>query len=169
MPQLVFKSIPGFSNYFISSEGVVITTNYPHPKILTPAISNNTGYGKTTLVNYKGETRQIDIHRLVARTWLESWDSGLCVNHIDGNKLNNSVTNLEMTTYKENAAHAQRLGLNSKHGNAKLTPEKVINLRYLYIGGYENLDNLAKKFGISRGHAHAVAVGKKWKHITDNI
>jgi hypothetical protein len=162
---MCFKQIPGFSNYFISDKGVVITTNYPYPKILLPSISKATGYGKTTLVDDVGNTKQVDTHRLVALVWLESWDSNLCVNHKDSNKLNNCVSNLEMCTYQQNTDHAWKSGLMCNRSNAKLDGDKVTNMRSLYFGGYKNLNELAEMFGVSRGHVHAVCTGKKWKNI----
>lgn len=45
------------------------------------------------------------VHRTVAETFLENWDENLCVNHIDGDKWNNSVDNLEMCTVAENNQH----------------------------------------------------------------
>lgn len=63
-------------------------------------------------VNGKRYSKQA--HRLVAEAYLPNEDNSLVVNHIDGNKLNNSVNNLEWITQSENQKHAYKLGLKPK-------------------------------------------------------
>ena len=57
------------------------------------------------------------MHRLVAQTFLLNPDNLPCVNHKDGNKLNNSVGNLEWCTRSENARHSFQMGLQKKVTN----------------------------------------------------
>lgn len=63
------------------------------------------------------------IHRIVAQTFLPNPENKLQVNHIDGNKLNNSVENLEWCTNGENAKHAHNTGLNRTRKGVKHTEE----------------------------------------------
>jgi len=67
---------------------------------------NNDGY---LIVNMNRKT--YPIHSLVAKFILGDRPHGLCVNHIDGNKLNNAPTNLEYVTLAENTKHSMRTGL----------------------------------------------------------
>ena len=68
--------------------------------------------------NGKSYQRKLMIHRLVMLTFLGKSDdiAKTIVNHIDGNKLNNHITNLEWCTYSENLSHAFRTGLRSQNG-----------------------------------------------------
>lgn len=78
-------------------------------KMLTPQNGNN-GY-KFVNLSKNGITNNVDIHRLVAETFLPKDDERNVVNHKDGNKHNNTVENLEWVTYSENSKHAVRTGL----------------------------------------------------------
>lgn len=68
------------------------------------------GYELVQLKN-RGRHRNFSVHRLVAIHFIENPNSKLEVNHIDGNKLNNHVCNLEWVTPKENMSHAYKIGL----------------------------------------------------------
>lgn len=78
-------------------------------KILKPA-KNNRGYLRVGLC-YKGKVRYDSVHRLVAETFIPNPKKLPEVNHIDGDKLNNKVENLEWVTKGENQSHAYKTGL----------------------------------------------------------
>lgn len=71
----------------------------------------NCGYLQITFTLNKVCTKFL-VHRLVAIHFLENVDNKKYVNHIDGDKLNNCVTNLEWVTNSENILHARSTGLN---------------------------------------------------------
>lgn len=78
-------------------------------KLLSPYITKK-GYLKVALyLNNNGENTKFRIHRLVAETFIPNPQNLPEVNHIDGNKINNSVTNLEWCTGEYNREHAQML------------------------------------------------------------
>ena len=68
------------------------------------------GYGYVTLC-YRRKTKHYSIHSLVAKAFIENPDNKPEVNHIDGNKHNNYVENLEWVTRAENMYHAKYAGL----------------------------------------------------------
>lgn len=125
-----FVEIPGFSKYMINKEGVVYSKVYK--KRLSPF--NTSGYYSIMLKDDNGVERNRRVHHLVIMTYKHedylkmkeshekynpSDEGYLVVNHIDGNKLNNSLDNLEVISQKENYKHAIDTGL-------KLTKPVVI-------------------------------------------
>lgn len=110
------------------------------------------------------------VHRLVAGAWLDPASEGrVQVNHKDGNKQNNVVSNLEWCTSKENHRHAIETGLIPKQighesPNAKLTAEQVRELRrrpYSH-GSYREW---AVEFGVSETAAKFAHKGRTYRDI----
>jgi hypothetical protein len=81
-------------------------------KVLKKYINN---FGYCTVGLYKNsKVKRLTIHRLVAETFIPNPENKPQVNHIDGNKLNNHVDNLEWATAKENIQHAWNSGLSKR-------------------------------------------------------
>jgi hypothetical protein len=101
----IWKPVKSAPNYEISNKGSVRNTKTG--KILKIAINNN-GYHLVCL-SHKNKKQTSYIHRLVAEAFVPTnLDMRTSVvNHIDGNKTNNSIKNLEWTTYAENAYHGK--------------------------------------------------------------
>lgn len=108
-----WKPINGFEGlYEISSYGKVKSFKvYPSGKILKPSPDSG-GYLRLSLMR-AGKNKYVTVHRLVAEAFLPKVDGKTCVNHIDGNKANNRLDNLEWCTYSENIKHAIKTGLYS--------------------------------------------------------
>lgn len=102
-----WKKINNNSNYLVSNTGRIrrVGSNVDH------SVRNSKGYLITDL--YENGTRNtVRVHRLVAEHFVPNPSSKPEVNHIDGNKNNNDVSNLEWVTKKENCRHAWNTGLN---------------------------------------------------------
>ena len=103
------KPINNFTDYFITEEGEVYSMKYGKKRLLKQQ-EHYKGYKVVSLtVNNKKTT--LKIHRLVACAFLPNPENKEQVNHIDGNKKNNHVSNLEWSTQSENQIHAHRTGL----------------------------------------------------------
>ena len=81
--------------------------------ILSCKFNKHTKYLTVNLYDH-GKRKTVDVHRLVAMAFIENVENKKCVNHIDGNKTNNYVKNLEWCTYSENLIHAYKTGLRQK-------------------------------------------------------
>jgi len=101
MEEEIWKSITEYPNYEISNLGRV--KNIINNNILKPCLSSS-GYFRCTLVKNK-INKTFLIHRLVAITFITNLENKPTVNHIDKNKLNNKLNNLEWATYKEQNCH----------------------------------------------------------------
>lgn len=110
------KAVPGIEHLFVDELGnvyqdyhITITASghrYHHEfKKLNAAVC----HGGYTRIKFHGKA--YNVHRLVAKTFIPNPENKLTVNHIDGNKQNNCVENLEWATQKENNHHAIRTGL----------------------------------------------------------
>lgn len=106
--------------------------------------NSTTGYKKVELTK-KGVKKSIKTHRLVAMAFIENKEKKPFVNHIDGNRLNNKVENLEWCTQKENVQHAIRTGLN----NRKI-PISEESLRKEYCELRTPLEEIAEKYSCSK-------------------
>lgn len=96
--------------YFITQEGDVVNAK---GNVLAVVVNKQTGYKAVSLwKDNKGQTRTV--HRLVATTYIPNPNNLPEVNHIDGNKLNNQVDNLEWVTRSSNMQHAYNVGLHKQ-------------------------------------------------------
>lgn len=119
-----FLDIKGFENYKVNKQGIVVSKSRVSlqkngkkytvkEKIMRPQI-DNTGYIVFGLRNNKKETKKVYLHRILAECFIINNENKPCVNHKDGVKYNNSLSNLEWCTYKENNIHAFETGLQKK-------------------------------------------------------
>lgn len=101
--EMVKKEIRGNPGYFVTPEGFVF-----HGENQIKAGKSSNGYMTVCLPSIGGSKT---VHRIVAETFIPNPDRKPCVNHINGDKSDNRVENLEWVTHSENAIHAYKNGL----------------------------------------------------------
>lgn len=141
----IWKTIEGFENYEISNFGNLkkLPTIQKHSKDKKYLTKTKIISGSKTsqgYFSYSLNKKRITTHRLVAKAFIPNLENKPCVNHIDGNKLNNHYTNLEWCTYSENSIHAFENGLNKRidfytKGKIPVNALKIINTKTGIIFG----------------------------------
>ena len=106
----IWKDIDGYEGlYQVSNLGRVKSLNYNHTGKERIRSSSKSSSGYCQIVLSKDGKKKIHlIHRLVAMAFVDGYEEGLVVNHIDEDKNNNVYTNLEWCTQKENMKHSYR-------------------------------------------------------------
>ncbi len=181
MREEIWKDIPRYEEmYQVSTQGVVkalgrlinLTTHsyYKKEKLLTQ-FPDGRGYLHVKLYDGSGNPKSWTTHRLVALTYIPNLENKPQVNHIDGNKLNNNIDNLEWCTNEENMSHLASLrrtrpsiqGENSKF--SKTTTETVLNIRKDRDELNVSMKNLSLKYNVTIGNVWNIIYRKSWKHV----
>lgn len=167
----VFEDLKGYEDsYQISDSGRIFTkrrligNQIYYGKELIPQLTSD-GYLKVTL-SRNCKSKKYYLHRLVAIQFLDNLDDLPQVNHIDGNKLNNSITNLEWCTKQENQNHAIRTGLmqrGQERPSAKLTEQQVLEIYKLK--GVLKAQDIADRYKVSKNTVNCILRGSKWKYL----
>lgn len=177
-----WRQIVGFTGYEVSSLGRVRSwrnmrgnkASEPHNLKPSPVIG---GYLGVTLSRGEyGQTcprKKFTMHRLVALTFLWRKNDTDEVNHLDGNKTNNAVTNLEWCTSSENKRHAIATGLRTnfptkrgtENGNSRLTDSLVRQIRSAAESGLLNHKQIAKQFNTSPSNVRCILRRATWRHV----
>jgi len=162
-----FKCINGYENYYqISNYGNVKTLYNRYKKcIFKKPFIRKDGYVVINLIKDKKQTT-FYLHKLVAGHFIQQDGDVLKseVNHIDGNKQNNNVDNLEWCTSSFNSKHAYDTGLTkigSERTSSKLTEDLVRKIPELIKNG-NTIKQISKLFNVSTTAIHHVLKGRNY-------
>lgn len=147
-----------FSRYKINKKGTVININ---GRIVQHIICG--GYYQIGLTADCGKFKSNKIHRLVGMTFIENPDKYNIINHIDENKLNNNVSNLEWCTLKQNSNHS----LAKKVKQIDPKTNKIISVFNSIADASESLGKPRKSGNITAAckGRQSTAFGYKWKYV----
>lgn len=183
----VWKDIPNYKGvYQVSSLGNVksldriitksIGVSYIRKGKLCKLSKSNLGYMTVgfTISNIKINKY---VHRLVAEVFIENLELKPQVNHIDCNKQNNKINNLEWCTNSENHIHATKNGLNKLHlhrvaysgeenGRSLLNKEQVLEIKQKYIPYKYSAKKLSKEYNVSESCITHILNNTSWKEIS---
>jgi len=119
----MFKRIPGYEKYFACDNGTIHSFWHKKPTILKPCFDSMGKYLFVGLHKNK-KIKQKNVHRIIAEAFIPNPENKPQVNHINGIKTNNNVSNLEWVTRSENMQHLYRV-LKYKHHNRKLSEKQI--------------------------------------------
>ena len=167
----IWKPVPGFEGrYEVSSHGrfkalarEIVYKDGRRGKLNEKMIKGsrmNMGY---ISVSFDTKTRCL-AHQVVAKAFLQGSEYRQTVNHKDGDKTNNHVSNLEWATYAENNHHARRTGLNAQHGEttnlSKYTDQFIAAVRNVFVEYHPTYETLGRMFGLTGTHARQIVLRK---------
>ena len=177
-----WRDIKGYEGlYAISSTGrvkrlarnriIATGVNKPLKEKMIKTFKGKHGYIHVNLWK-NGQMKQHRIHRLIMLAHTEKPQNKNVINHIDGDKTNNILENLEWCTPKENSHHAYTTGLaKGKQGiensQGRLTSKEIIAIRELYSTGKFTQKELSERFEISTGHVSDIINRKRWSWLTE--
>lgn len=164
----MLKDVVGFEGrYTVDEDGNVYSLK--RNKTITPVVMQN-GYWYVHLF-CKGKARCIRLHRLVAEAFLDNPNGYSQVNHINGDKSDNRVVNLEWCSQSQNMRHAMRTGLwnpiGENNASAKLKSADITAIRAQYVKGDARFGakGLAKVYGVTDVMIGKIVRGENWKAI----
>ena len=163
------RLVPGYGEYSVDADGNVYSTRKGSLRKLQ-AFKTNSGYMKLRLKK-DGVGKGHYVHRLVAQAFIGDLGN-LQVNHIDGNKLNNTADNLELVDRVKNMAHAKDSGLwnpaNNKSEDRRIVPDDVvIAARAAYKKGQRGfgMRAMADKYGVSKTVMEGILMNRTYKEV----
>jgi len=137
-------------------------------RILKPKTERN-GYLRVILCKGNGKKKTLKVHRLVCEAFHENPENKPCVNHIDENKANNTASNLEWCSYKENNNHGTR---NERRAKAQSKTVGQYTRDGKLIKVWQSTNEVERQLGFEHSAISAVARGNRktaygyiWKYI----
>lgn len=177
----IWKDVPGFEGFYQASNfGRIrsLTCVRAHERngktvyckrkgvMLTPKYDKTTGYYRVILWP---KCYSISVHQVIARSFIGEQKKGIVVNHIDGNKRNNNISNLEYITQSENMSHHVTLG--NKGGfitKSVLTNDLVLRIYDELLNGAYTCD-LMIKYGVHGSTISGIRTRKTWSYLTRHL
>lgn len=152
----IWKNCRDFPAYQVSSQGRVKRG----PRVLNGTVTAR-GYRNFSVTG----GRIVQLHRQVLIAFRGA--EGEVARHVNGDSLDNRLTNLVWGTPADNYADSVKHGTNCKgesHGNSKLDSQKVMCIRQSLEKGVSQR-RVAEEYGVHQYTIYAIAKGKTWKHV----
>ena len=147
-----WREWPQDPRVLVSNKGNVVSYKRGGAGYPLKVVHNNCGY---QMVNASRSPQYV--HRMVADTWIPNPNHYEQVNHINGDKDDNRVENLEWVTQSENLRHAFRTGLKKPSGGRKAIPIRIPETGEVF----ESIHECAKRIGCSEAHISNCLAGRR--------
>lgn len=182
MKNTTFKQIIGYEGlYSISEKGDVKSESRKinngvgfrfSNEFLMKHYDNGHGYNRVCLSNGKSRKFHL-VHKLLAIHFIPNPNNYPIINHKDGNKKNNDLSNLEWCDYSHNNQHGYDTGLikalqGEKHKNAKLSEKEVLEIIELLYKNDLKQSEIAEIYKVSSQTINSINKQTTWKHLRQN-
>ncbi|MFF4478727.1 NUMOD4 motif-containing HNH endonuclease [Streptomyces sp. NPDC001520] len=164
----VWREVPGWPGYFVSSLGRV---RGRRGRIMRPSANYRNGYRYVGLANADGtgKSTSFNVHRLVLEAFVGLRPDGMTASHLDGDPANNALSNLVWEPHSDNMRRqrghgTQRDQRGVRNSMAKLTDAAVAQIRMRASAG-ETQSSLATEFRVSTSLIGLVVARKIWRHV----
>lgn len=167
------KIIKDYPNYKITTEGKIYSRYKPKAKKdgkgivwdkwteIKHVYDKSCGYMLVTLTNGNGQRQNKRVHRLLMEAFVPNPHNYPHINHIDGNKLNNSLSNLEWCSVKHNTQEAIRLGLMKPYDSPLNRAIVQMTNDFEFIAEYKSLHEATRATGIAWQNIWKVCDGRR--------
>ena len=167
MKKEIWKDIPGYEKLYQASDLGKIRSFYNKGVKILHQYKNLNGYLTITL--YKDNRQRTHLVHILILSSFNDKVNHEQVNHIDGNKHNNILNNLEWVTSSENHRHRIDIlnkigGYGSKLPQSKLKEKDILEIRNMLSKGL-TCQNIAYKFSVARRTIQDIKINKTWKHV----
>lgn len=167
---LQLRRVPGFSGYFVSQNGIVVSVKRQRPRFMKPTLFNN-GYRAVAL--YRDKAGHIKgVHRLVLSAWVGPCPDGMECCHDNGVRDDNRLSNLRWDTRKNNFKDRDLHGTTAwgeRNAASRFTLEQVVAMREDATNGMTH-EAIAEKYGAaSRSVVTLIVSGKSWRRAPGPI
>lgn len=168
------KEIPGIPTYFANEKGEIFSTvkkpvskNILYPKPYKLVLSGDRGgyLMFSPFINGKQNIRKV--HRVILETFVGPCPPGMACSHLDGNRKNNNIDNLEWATTIRNNDMKNihgTVGCGEKHGGSKIKSEDVPSMIAMRKQG-QTYKEIADRFNLTPEQASRIIRNKAWVHI----
>lgn len=168
----MLKQIKGYENRYAISDAGELVSLIRKMRVLVPCV-NKIGYVESVLIDKDGKRKNHKWHRLVATAFIPNKENKPMVNHKNGIRTDNRVSNLEWCTHKENINHAidvlnvhlgQPKGKFPKHlrHRLKLSVKSVAEIKQRLSNGEKGI-HIARAYGVSDQTVYDVKNERCWK------